>query len=116
MLVASAGFSQTNQLASEQGSDPTPRPPSQPVSMMPRAANDLNGHFGVVFRVGGRLSFEVGKASWGLAPLYHYNLVTRRSDGTSFFTEIVVPIRFRQDPSRANFATIGLGAALGVLF
>ena len=48
--------------------------------------------------VGGRVAFDIGKESWGFTPLFNQGLVRVGRD-TTFFSELDLPIRFKQDAS-----------------
>ena len=82
---------------------------------------DLTVHPGIIVGVADRLSvglrmaFDVNKASWGFTPLLNRTLF-QHTDGTSVFGELVVPIRFQEDPSGSSFTSIGLGVHVGLGF
>ena len=82
---------------------------------------DLTVHPGVIVGVADRLSvglrmaFDVNKPSWGFTPLLNRTLF-QLTDGSSVFAELVVPIRFQEDPSGSNFTSIGLGVHAGLGF
>jgi hypothetical protein len=82
---------------------------------------DLTLHPGVAwgigngFSVGGRVAFDIGRESWGFTPLFNKGLVQIGKDST-FFGELDVPIRFKQDANGKSFTSVGLAVVVGVGF
>jgi hypothetical protein len=82
---------------------------------------DLTLHPGVAwgigngFSVGGHVAFDIGRESWGFTPLFNRGLVQMRKD-TTFFGELDVPIRFKEDSRGNAFTSIGLAVVVGVGF
>ena len=62
-----------------------------------------------------RIAFDVNRPSWGFTPLINYSLF-QLTDGSALFAELVVPIRFQEDPAGENFTSVGLGVHIGVGF
>ncbi len=82
---------------------------------------DLTVHPGVAwgigngFSVGSRLAFDIGSATWGITPLFNKGLVQMRKDVT-FFGEIDLPIRFKEDSSGNGYTSVGVAVVFGVGF
>ena len=82
---------------------------------------DLTVHPGVAwgvgggYSVGGRVAFDIGSATWGFTPLFNKGLVQVGKDAT-FFAELDVPIRFKEDGQGNGYTSIGLAVVVGVGF
>jgi len=82
---------------------------------------DLTLHPGVAwgvgrgYSVGGRVAFDIGRESWGFTPLFNKGLLQVGKDST-FFGELDVPIRFKQDSQGRSYTSVGLALVVGVGF
>ena len=82
---------------------------------------DLTLHPGVAwgigggYSVGGRVAFDIGKESWGFTPLFNKGLLQIGKDST-FFGELDLPIRFKQDAQGRSYTSVGLAIVVGVGF
>ena len=96
------------------------------LELVPAVQNDplgvgLTVHPGVVWGVGGgwgvggRLAFDVNKASWGFTPILNHGLLKVGKDGT-LFGELVLPVRFQADAAGKIFTSVGFGVHIGVGF
>lgn len=82
---------------------------------------DLTLHPGIAwgighgYSIGGRVAFDIGKESWGFTPLFNKGLLQVGKD-TTFFGEIDLPVRFKQDVSGNSFTSVGLAVVFGLGF
>ena len=82
---------------------------------------DLTLHPGVLwgigngYSVGSRLAFDIGSATWGFTPLFNKGLVQMGKDVT-FFGEIDLPIRFKEDNRGSGYTSISLAVVFGLAF
>ena len=67
------------------------------------------------YSVGGRVAFDIGSPTWGFTPLFNRGLVQIGSD-TTFFGELDVPIRFKEDSHGNQFTSVGLAVVFGFGF
>lgn len=61
-----------------------------------------------------RAAFDVNQDSWGFTPLLNRSF--SRGNGTAFFTEAVLPIRFQRTAAGRHVTSIGLGVHFGFGF
>jgi len=82
---------------------------------------DLTVHPGVAwgigngFAIGGRVAFDIGRESWGFTPLLNKGLLQVGREAT-FFGEIDLPIRFKEDARGNQFVAVGLAVVFGLGF
>jgi hypothetical protein len=82
---------------------------------------DLTLHPGVAwgigngFSIGGRVAFDIGRESWGFTPLFNKGLLQVGKDST-FFGELDLPIRFKEDLQGVGYTSVGLAVVFGLGF
>jgi len=82
---------------------------------------DLTVHPGLAWGIGGgysigsRIAFDIGSATWGFTPLFNKGLVEMGKSAT-FFGELDVPIRFKEDSAGKGYTSVGLAVVFGVGF
>jgi hypothetical protein len=82
---------------------------------------DLTLHPGVAwgvgngYSVGGRVAFDIGRESWGFTPLFNKGLLQVAKDAT-FFAELDIPIRFKEDANGVGYTSVGLAIVVGLGF
>jgi hypothetical protein len=81
---------------------------------------DLTVHPGVAwgvgrgYSIGSRVAFDIGTATWGFTPLFNKGLV--QIGRNTFFGELDVPIRFKEDARGDGFTSIGIAVVVGLGF
>jgi hypothetical protein len=81
---------------------------------------DLTVHPGVLYSLGGhwiaglRAAFDVNQRSYGFTPLL--NLGFPQANGTTFFTELVLPVRFQQNDQNQGQTAVTVGLHFGWAF
>jgi hypothetical protein len=65
------------------------------------------------YSLGGRVAFDIGSATWSFTPLFNKGFV-QVAKGATFFGELDVPIRFKEDAAGRGFTSIGLAVVLGL--
>jgi hypothetical protein len=67
------------------------------------------------YAIGGRVAFDIGSATWGFTPLFNKGLVQMAKEAT-FFGEIDLPIRFKEDATGHGFTSVGVAIVFGLGF
>jgi hypothetical protein len=81
---------------------------------------DLTVHPGVLYSLSGpwtaglRAAFDVNSRSYGFTPLL--NLGFPQANGTTFFAELVLPVRFQQNDFNEGQTAVTVGLHLGWAF
>ncbi|HEV7515969.1 MAG TPA: hypothetical protein VGR07_06690 [Thermoanaerobaculia bacterium] len=81
---------------------------------------DLTVHPGVLYSLGGpwtaglRAAFDVNARSYGFTPLL--NLGFPQANGTTFFGELVLPVRFQQNDANQGQTAVTVGLHFGWAF
>ena len=81
---------------------------------------DLTVHPGILYSLGGpwtaglRAAFDVNSRSYGFTPLL--NLGFPQANGTTFFGELVLPVRFQQNDANQGQTAVTVGLHFGWAF